>query len=66
MSKHQTLKIDVFKLLAFLCLSYNLTDLLASYFQTIKIQLPVKTSAQREVKNNFAITKKEREMLIEL
>jgi hypothetical protein len=35
-------------------------------FQTIKNQLPAKTSAQIEVKHYFGISKKEREMLIEL
>ena len=35
-------------------------------FQNIKAQLPTKTAAQLEVKNNFGISKKEREMLIEL
>ena len=44
----------------------SVLKLTPSDFQTIKSQLPIKTYAHREVKNNFAITKKEREMLIEL
>ena len=35
-------------------------------FQTIKSQLPVKSAKQRAVKNNFGLSKKEREMLEEL
>ena len=44
----------------------SVLKLTPSDFQTIISQLPVKTVAQREVKNNFENSKKKVEMLIEL